>query len=149
MTFEVADVSVDIFGYVFDSFRLDVGAHEFGFGAENGAFVFEFGELEIEGASPSKTGGEALVDGFNLAREAIRGNDDLLVELIEVIEDIEEFFLGFFLIHDELEVIDDEAVELLEFVVEFFAFAGTDGVDEIGIEVRNGSVKDFKGRIFP
>ena len=149
MTFEIADVSVDIFGYVFDSFRLDVGTHKFGFGAENGAFVFEFGELEIEGASPGKAGSEAFIDGFNLAREAIRGNDDLLVELIEVIEDIEEFFLGFFLVHDELEVIDDEAVELLEFVVKFFAFAGTDGVDEIGIEVRNGSVKDFKRRIFP
>ena len=149
MTFEVTNVGVDVFGYVFDSFRLDVGTHKFGFGAKNGAFVFEFGELEVEGAGPSKTGGEAFVDSFDLAGEAIRGNDDLLVELVEVIEDIEEFFLGFFLVHNELEVIDDEAVELLEFVVKFFAFAGTDGVDEIGIEVRNGSVEDFKGRIFP
>ena len=149
MTFEVADVGVDVFGDVFDGFGFDVGAHEFGFGAENGAFIFEFGELEIESAGPGKTGGKAFVDGFDLAREAVRGNDDLLVELIEVIEDVEEFFLGFFLIHDELEIVDDEAVEFLEFVVKFFAFAGTDGVDEIGIEVRNGSVKDFKGRIFP
>ena len=149
MTFEVANVSVDVFGDIFDGFGFDVGAHEFGFGAENGAFVFEFGELEIEGAGPSEAGGETFVDGFDLAREAVRGNDDLLVELIEVIEDIEEFFLRLFLIHDELEIVDDEAVEFLEFVVEFFAFAGADGVDEIGIEVGNGGVEDFEGRIFP
>lgn len=148
MTFEVANVGVDVFGDVFDGFGFDVGAHKFGFGAENGAFVFKFGELEIEGAGPGETGGEAFVDSFDLARETIRGDNDLFIKLVEVIEDVEEFFLGFFLVHDELEVIDDEAVELLEFVVEFFAFAGANSINKVGIEVGNGGVKDFKGRIF-
>ena len=51
---EVADVGGDVFGDVFDGFGLDFGTHKVGFGAENSAFIFEFGELEIEGASPGE-----------------------------------------------------------------------------------------------
>ena len=98
---------VDVFGDIFDGFGFNVGTHEFGFGAEDGAFVFEFGELEVESASPSETRSEAFVDGFDLGGEAIRGDDDLFVKLVEVVEDIEEFFLRFFLTNDELEIIDN------------------------------------------
>ena len=75
--------------------------------------------------------------------EAIGCDDDLFVELVEVVEDVEEFLLGFFLADNELEVIDDEAVEFLEFLVEFFAFAVLDGINEIGVKMGNGGVKDF------
>ena len=63
--------------------------------------------------------------------------------MVEVVEDIEEFFLRLLLVDDELEIVDDEAVEFAEFEVEFFAFAGTDSIDEIGVEMRDGSVEDF------
>ena len=72
----------------------------------------------------------------------------MFIELIEVVEDIKELFLGFFLIDDELEIVDNEDVEFAEFEVEFFAFAKFDGVDEIGIKVGNGGVEDFEGGIF-
>ena len=79
--------------------------------------------------------------------EAVASDDNLLVELVEVVENIEEFLLGFFLTDDELEIVDDEDVEFAEFKVEFFAFAEFNGVDEIGIEVGDGSVEDFEGRV--
>ena len=107
---EVANVGVDVLGDVFDGFGFDFSAEEFGFGAENSAFVLEFGELKVEGASPGEARSEALVDGFDLTREAIASDDNLLVELIEVVEDIEELFLGFFFADDELEIVDDEDV---------------------------------------
>ena len=146
--FEVANVGVDVFGDVFDGFWFDIGAHEFGFGAKDGAFIFKLGELQVEGAGPGETGSKAFVDGFNLAREAIGSDDDLFIELVEVIEDIEEFFLGFFFTDNELEIVDDEDVEFAEFEIEFVAFAKADGIDEVGVEVSDGSVEDFEGRVF-
>ena len=77
--FEVTDVGVDIFSDVFDGFGFDFGAEKFGFGAENGALVFEFRELEIESASPGETRGKAFINGFNLGGKTVTGNDDLLV----------------------------------------------------------------------
>ena len=67
----------------------------------------------------------------------------MLVELVEIVEDVEELFLGFFLIDDELEVVDDETIEFFELAAEFFAFAVLDGVDKIGIKMRDGGVEDF------
>ena len=146
-TFEIANVGVDVFGDVFDGFGFDFGTEKFGFGAENGAFVFEFGELEVEGAGPSEARGETFVDGFDLGGEAVASDDDLFVELIEVIEDVEEFLLGFLFVDDELEIIDDENIEFAEFEIKFFTFAKTDGIDEIGVEMRNRGVKNFEGGI--
>ena len=67
----------------------------------------------------------------------------MLIELVEIVEDVEELFLGFFLIDDELEVVDNETIEFFELTAELFAFAVLDGVDKIGIEVRDGGVEDF------
>ena len=104
--------------------------------------------MEIESAGPGETRGEAFINGFNLGGEAVASDDDLFIELIEVVEDIEEFFLGFFLVDDELEVVDDENVEFAEFEVEFLAFAEFDGVDEVGVEVRNWGVENLEGGVF-
>ena len=75
--------------------------------------------------------------------EAVGGDNNLFIELIEVVEYIKEFFLGFFLIDDELKIINDETVEFLEFTIEFFAFAILDGVYEIGIEVGNRGIENL------
>lgn len=146
--FEVANVGVDVFGDVFDGFGFDISTHEFGFGAKNGAFVFELGELQVEGAGPGETGSKTFINGFNLAREAIGGDDDLFIELVEVIEDVEEFFLRFLFADNELEIVDDEDVEFAKFEIEFVAFAKADRVDEVGVEVSDGGVEDFEGRVF-
>ena len=148
MTFEVANVGVDVFGDVFDGFGFDFGADEVGFGSQDCAFIFEFGELKIEGTTHSETTGEAFVDGLDLIGETIGSDDDLFVELVEIVKDVEELLLGFFLVDDELEVVDDEDVEFAEFKVEFFAFAEADRIDEVGIEVRDGGVEDFEARVF-
>jgi hypothetical protein len=104
--------------------------------------------LEIEGAGPCETGGKAFIDGFNLAGETIGSDDDLFIKLIEVIEDIEEFLLGFFFTDNELEIVDDEDVEFAEFEIEFVAFAKADGIYEVGVEVGDRGVEDFEGRVF-
>ena len=141
--FEVADISVDVLGDVFDSFIFDFGAGKFGFGAENGAFVLKLGELNIESATHGETAGETFIDGFDLGGETVAGDDDLFVELIEVIENVEKFFLRFLFADDKLEVVDDEAVELLEFIVEFVTFTFADGFDKVGIKIGDGGVENF------
>ena len=83
-----------------------------------------------------------------MTREAIGGDDDLFVELVEIIKDIEEFFLRFLFADDKLEIIDDEDVEFAEFEIKFVAFADADGVDEVGIEMGDGGVEDFEGGVF-
>ena len=67
----------------------------------------------------------------------------MFVKLVKVIENVEKLFLGFFLVDDELKIINDETVEFLEFTIKFFAFAILDGVYEIGIEVRNRGVENL------
>ena len=79
-----------------------------------------------------------------MGRETIGGDDDLFIELVEVVENIKEFFLGFFLADDKLEVVNNEDVEFTEFKVELVAFAEADRIDEVGIEVGDGSVEDFE-----
>ena len=70
-----------------------------------------------------------------MSRETIGSDDDLLVALIEIIEDVEKFFLRFFLADDELEVVDDETVEFFIFITELFAATFLDALDEFGIEI--------------
>ena len=68
---------------------------------------------------------------------------------MEVIKDIEEFFLRFFFADDELEIINDKAVEFLEFSAKFFAFAVSDGINEVGVKIGDGGVEDFvRGVVF-
>ena len=67
-TFEVANIGIDVFGDVFDGFGFDIGTHEFGFGAKDGAFVFKFRELKIKSTSPGETRSQSFINGFNLTR---------------------------------------------------------------------------------
>ena len=93
--------------------------------------------------APAQVRREARRSSTDLIWEAVASDDDLFIELIEVVEDIEEFLLGFFLVDDKLEVVDDENVEFAEFEVEFFTFAEFDGIDEVGVEVGNRGVENF------
>ena len=63
--------------------------------------------------------------------------------MIEVVKNIEKFLLGLFLIHDELKIVDNKAVEILEFAVEIFAFAVTNSIDEVGEKVGDGGVENL------
>ena len=67
----------------------------------------------------------------------------MFVELVKVIENVEKLFLGFFLVDDELKIINDKTIEFLKFTIKLFAFAVLDGVDKVGIEVGDGGVEDF------
>lgn len=144
---EVANISINVLGDIFDRFRFNFSADNFGFGAKNSTFVFELRELDIEGAAHSETGGKALIDGFNLGRKTIGGNNNLFVELVEVVKDIKKLFLGLFLADDELEIVNNETIEFLEFLVKFFAFAVFDRFDEVGVEMGNWGIEDFKVRV--
>ena len=115
---------------------------------EDGAFIFEFGELKVESASHGKARSEAFIDGFDLGGETITGNNDLLVELVESVENIEELLLGFFFTDNELKVVDNETVEGAEFLIEIFTFAVANRVYKIRVKVGNGGVKDFVIRVF-
>ena len=141
--FKITDISIDVFGDIFNGFRLYIGACELGFCAKNGALIFKLGKLEIKSASPGETRSEAFIYGLNLTGEAITSDDDLFAALIEVVKNIKEFFLGFFLADDELEIIYNEAVEGLVFLTKFFTATGADIVNELRVKIRDGGVEDF------
>ena len=67
----------------------------------------------------------------------------MFVKLIEVVKDVEKFFLGFFFINNKLKIINNETVKFLEFAIKFFAFAVLDSINEVGVEVGDGGVEDF------
>ena len=56
--------------------------------------------------------------------------------------------MGFFLVNDELEIIDNKNIEFAEFEIEFLTFTGAYSINEIGVEVRDRSIEDFKARVF-
>lgn len=80
--------------------------------------------------------------------KAVTCYDDLLVELIEVVKNIEELFLGFFFADNKLKIVDDENVEFAEFEIELLATTEFNGVDEIGVKVRDRGVEDFEAGVF-
>ena len=71
----------------------------------------------------------------------------MFIELIKVIENIEEFFLGLFFADDKLKVINNKTIEFFKFTIKIFTLTILDGVDKVGIEMGNWCVKDFIVRI--
>ena len=92
-----------------------------GFHFEDSHSRLHVGRLDVHGKSPGKAGAQPLFQRGKILRSAIRGDDDLLVRLIKVVENVEERFLRGVPAADELDVIDHKDVASAVFLPETVA----------------------------
>ena len=71
--------------------KLDVFV--FGLFLQNGDLGFEVGRLDVGDQAPLEPRAQALFDGGDFLRRAIGGDHDLLLQVVERVERVKEFFL--------------------------------------------------------
>src|SRR6187551_3809007 len=69
---------------------------------EDGDFGFEVGRLYVGDQTPLKPGMKPLLERWNIARRAVRGEYELLVRVVESVKGVKELLLSSFLGSDEL-----------------------------------------------
>ena len=101
-------------------------------------FVFDDGHtcfivwrLNIGKQTPFKSCFQAFFQLLHIRRAAIRGQDNLLVILVEVIKGMEKFLLRGFLSGDKLDIIHQEKVCIAVFVAKFEVFAALQRFDHL------------------
>src|ERR1700741_3946579 len=114
---------------------------------KNGDFGFEIGRLDIRDQAPFETGAQALFDGIDILRKAVRGNDDLLLLLVESIERVEELFLSALLAGDKLDVVDEQDVDRMEAVAEADHAVEAEGINHFNGELFGADIAEAHGGI--
>src|SRR5262249_56345481 len=116
-------------------------ALEVGLLLEDGDASLEVRWLDIGDQAPFEARAEALLDVGDLFRRGIRGEDDLAMTLVQVVERVEELLLGAFLAGDEVDVVDQEEIDVAVLGAEFCGSVVTDGVDQLVGEALGGEVE--------
>ena len=71
----------------------------------------------------------------------------MFIGITQIIKGMEEFNLSLFLTFEELDIVDDKAVDIAVFFTEGFRIFIVDGVNDFVSEVFTGNVKNFHGRV--
>lgn len=74
---------------------------------EDGDARLEFRRLDVGDQAPLETGPQPFLERGQLLGRTVRGDDDLLVRIVEGVEGVEELLLDAFLAFDELDVVDE------------------------------------------
>ena len=104
---------------------------------------FHIGSLQVGAKTPFKTAEKAGFETLQFAGSLVRGDDNLAVVLMQVIEDMEEGFLcllGF--ARPELDVVDDEHIDEFIEVYEVVGVAGAASFGELLHELLAGDIKN-------
>ena len=114
---------------------------------EDRDFRFQVRRLNIGDQAPFETRAQALFDRVDVLRQAVRGNNDLLLLLVQRIEGVKELFLGAFLAGNELDVVDEQDVHGVETVAEADHAIEAQGVDDLDGELFRADIAETHGRI--
>ena len=100
----------------------------------------QLGRLDVGGQSPLEPGPHPVLEGLQPLRRPVRGDDDLLVGVVERVEGVEELLLGAFLALQELDVVDQQHVDVAVPALEGHLPVVTQRVDEVVGELLAGDV---------
>ena len=78
---------------------------------------------------------QTVLEGVEVAREAVGGQDELAAGLVEGVEGVEELLLGLRLALEELDVVDEQDVGVAEAALEASSAAGLQRGDELAREL--------------
>ena len=144
---ELADVRADVVGDLFDDGGVELEAHGGGFSLDDGAAGFEVGGLNVDNEALGEAREKAVGEAGDGVGVAVGADDDLFAFLLEVVEGVEELFLGFFFAFDELDVVNDKDIDVAVLLGEVGDFLA-DGVDVVAVESLDGDVFDAGFGVF-
>ena len=107
---ELADVVGDRLGDELQHLVGDVDGLALGLLAQDGEAGLEVRWLDVGDQAPLEPRAEAVLEGGDVVRGAVRRHDDLPGRLVEGVEGVEELLLEALLALDELDVVDEEDV---------------------------------------
>jgi hypothetical protein len=104
------------------------------------------GELTSVTSPDSKRRAQPVLEGLEVAREAIGGQDDLRAGVVQRVERVEELLLGLRLAHEELDVVDEQDVVAAVVALERLDVARLQRAEELVREALGGRVPDAQAR---
>src|SRR5690606_5352196 len=99
--------------------------------AEDRDAGLEVRRLDVRDEAPLEPGPQAVLEAVELLRRDVRGDDDLLVRVVQGVERVEVLLHRLFLALQELDVVDEEDVDLAVAALERASTTFTDRVDEV------------------
>ena len=116
--FELAHVGLDGARNVFRHVVGQTEALVLGLFLQNRDPGLEVRRLDVRNQSPLKPRTQTFFDGIDVFRQAVRGNHNLLLLLVERVEGVKKFFLGALFSSDELDIVDEQDIHGVETVAE-------------------------------
>src|SRR5438270_2713555 len=116
--FQFADVRLNRSRDVFSDVIRQREAIVLRFLLQNSDFCFQVGRLDIRDQSPFKTGAQSFLNGVDVFRQAIRGNNNLLLLLVKRVEGVEKLFLSALFAGDELDIVNQQHINRVETIAE-------------------------------
>ncbi len=81
----------------------------------------------------------------NFFGKFIRGDDDLFMRFVEGIEGMKKLFLSSFFTGDELDIIEDQNVDVSEFLLKLVHLVASERRDQFVHERLRTEIDDFQG----
>jgi len=87
--------------------------------------------MDVGDQPPFEARAQALLQPAERLGRSVAGEDDLAIILMQVVEGMEELFLGALLVDDELHIVDEQDVHGAIARPELIRRAVADGVDQL------------------
>ena len=112
--------------------------------AQDGHPGLEVGRLDVGDEAPLEAGDKPVLERREAFGVPVRGQDDLLLRVVEGVEGVEELLLGLLLLLQELDVVDEQHVDGAVAVLEALDAVVAQRVDELVGEGLQGHVADLE-----
>src|SRR5712691_1152850 len=147
--FQFAYVGFDCPRNIFRNVVRQAEAFVLRFFLQNGDLSLEIRRLDVRDQSPLKPRAKPLLDGIDVLRQAVRGDNDLLLLLVERVEGVKKFFLRPLFSGDELDIVDQQNVDRVETVAEADHAVEAQRIDHFDRELFRADVTEPHRRIAP
>ena len=141
------DVVGDVLGNVVADFVRQIHAQGVGLVLDDGHPGLVVRRDDVADQTSLKAGPEPVRQQGNLRGRTVRGQNDLLPALKELVEGVEELLLRGGLAADELDVVHQKQVRVPVFFAEFHVFPFPEGNDQLVGELLGADVDDVEVRI--
>ena len=147
--FEFADVAGDLGSDVLQCVVRGGEAFAEGLLPEDGDAGFQFRRLDVRQQAPLEAGLHPVLESCQQLGRLVRGDDHLLVVVVQGVERVEELLQRPVLAGQELDVVDQQDVDVAVRGLEAGAFIVADGVDEVVGEFLGVDVPDADAAVEP